>query len=156
ETPDGQWKQVGKLSRPLGGGVSISTRNGIACIGGADAKQCYADCFLLKYKNGRVITSPLPSLPKPCANAAGILVGDTIYVAGGIERPDATSTLNTFWSLDLKNTSAGWQSLKPWAGPGRMLATFGADDKAVYLFSGTDLKTGTDGKPERIWLKDAY
>lgn len=156
ESPDGKWKQVGKLPRPIGGGVSINTRNGIACIGGGDAKQAYADCFLLTCKNGRVATSPLPSLPKPCINAAGVLVGDTIFIAGGIEHPDATSTLHTFWSLDLKNIAAGWQSLKPWPAPGRMLATLGADGKSIYLFSGTDLKSGADGKPERVWLKDAY
>jgi len=156
ETPEGKWKQVGKLPRPIGGGVAVSTRNGIACIGGGDAKQCYADCYLLKYKNGRVVTSPLPSLPKPCANGAGILVGDTIYVAGGIERPDVTSTLNSLWSLDLRNTATGWQTRKPWPGPGRMLATMAAEGESIYLFSGADLKSGADGKPERIWLKDAY
>lgn len=154
--PNGEWKRVGKLPRPIAGGVSVSTRSGIACIGGGDATKCYADCFLLKVKNGSVITTPLPSLPKPCANAACMLVGDTIYVAGGIERPDATNTLNTFWALDLRNTSAGWQVLPTWPGPNRMLATIGAQGGAIYLFSGTNLKPGGDGKPERVWLQDAF
>lgn len=156
EGPNREWKQVGKLPRPIAGGVSVSTRSGVACIGGGDATKCYDDCFLLKVKNGSVITTPLPSLPKPCANAAGILVGDTIYIAGGIERPDAMNALNTFWALDLRNTSAGWQQLPTWPGPSRMLATIGAQDGAIYLFSGTDLKPGGDGKPERVWLKDAF
>jgi N-acetylneuraminic acid mutarotase len=34
----------------------------------------------------------------------------------------------------------------------------GALDGAVYVFGGADLKSGSggDGKPERVWLRDAY
>ena len=156
DKPIGKWERIGKLPRPLAGGVSVTTSSGIACIGGGDADQCYADCFLLEFKKGRLAITRLPSLPKPCANAAGVLLGNNIYVAGGIERPDATSTLSTLWALDLAKTSAGWQELPSWPGPGRMLPTIGAVRGSIYLFSGADLKRDENGKPVRIWLKDAY
>ena len=36
------------LPRPLGYGVSISTDDGVICIGGCDAEQCYAEVFHLE------------------------------------------------------------------------------------------------------------
>jgi N-acetylneuraminic acid mutarotase len=156
ESPKGEWKTVGKLSRPLGYGVSISTSDGVVCIGGNNADGHYADCFLLSWSNRQLKTSPLPSLPKPCANLSGALVGRTIYVCGGIEHPDDTTALNTLWSLNLDQTAAGWQQQAPLPGSGRMLATAGTVGDSFYLFSGAGLKAGPDGKPVRVWLQDAY
>jgi N-acetylneuraminic acid mutarotase len=67
ERPDGDWKLAGTLPRPLGYGVSVSTKDGVICIGGSDAQRHYADVFLLRRENGELKTSPLPSLPRPCA-----------------------------------------------------------------------------------------
>jgi N-acetylneuraminic acid mutarotase len=158
EKADGEWKSVGKLPQPMAGAVALTTEDGVACFGGGDAKRCYDDSFVLRYENGGLDVQPLPKLPKPCVNAAGVLLGSTVYIAGGIERPDATATLKTFWSLDLGKPSAGWRELEPCPGPGRLLSTMGTLDGAVYLFSGADLTPGrgSDGKPERVWLMDAY
>ena len=158
EQPTGQWKIGGKLPRALAGGVSVTTSDGIACLGGGDADRSYAECFLLQWREGKLETKSLPKLPRACANFAGVLVGNTIYVAGGMEHTNDSSTLKTFWSLDLKNQSDGWRELDVWLGPGRMLATMGAQDGAIYLFSGADLKPSQSAgeKPERVWLRDAY
>jgi N-acetylneuraminic acid mutarotase len=107
--------------------------------------------------NGRALEfSPLPALPKPCANACGALVGRTIYVAGGIETPSATTALKTFWALDLTVAEPLWRELEPWPGPERMLAVAGANDGAFFLFSGAKLRAGADGKAVREYLRDAY
>ena len=154
--PSGRWSNVGKLPRPIAGGVSVTTPRGIICVGGCDTTRCYADCFLLKLQNDAVVIDNVPPLPRPCANAAGVLMDGTIYVAGGIDQPTATAALKTFWSLNLDNFEAGWRELSPWPGPARMLATIGTANGCIYLFSGADLNPGKDGKPERVWLKDAY
>ena len=156
ESPDGVWKDAGKLPRPLGYGVSISTNDGLFCIGGSNAITHYADCFRLQWRDGKLNTTSLSSLPKPCANFCGALMGNTIYVAGGIESPTATSTLKTFWSLDLADSNAKWQECEPWPGCSRMLATAAVQDQTFFLCSGTDLKPGADGKPVREYLRDAY
>ena len=39
EKPEGAWRLAGTLPRAIGYGVSITTREGIFCIGGSDAKQ---------------------------------------------------------------------------------------------------------------------
>ena len=108
---------------------------------------------------------------------SGALVGKTIYVAGGIATPDATVALKAFWALDLDDVEGGsrppgtilfrlrdrarrsrstWRELEPWPGRERMLATAGACDGSFFLFGGTALRAGPDGKPVREWLRDAY
>ncbi len=126
------------------------------CIGGSDSKRHYADCFLLNVGNGAAETSPLPALPRPRANACGAQLGNTIYVAGGLERPADTAALKTFWSLDLDNIEDGWQELDPSPGAGRMLATAGVQGGVFYLFGGAALEAGSDGTPVRRWLRDCY
>src|SRR4051812_31057183 len=83
ERPDGQWKQAGKLPRPIGYGVSITTADGILCLGGCDQDRHYADCFQMRWTGNDVKFTPLPALPKPCANSCGALINNVVYVAGG-------------------------------------------------------------------------
>jgi N-acetylneuraminic acid mutarotase len=84
------------------------------------------------------------------------LVGQTLYVAGGQESMTATEALKNFWALDLEDESPAWRTLKPWPGPGRILAVAAARGRSVYLFSGAELVVGEDGGTERRYLTDAY
>jgi len=154
--PGGAWKSAGRLPRPLGYGVSITADDGIICIGGSDAAQHYSDVFRLSWKDGALGFAELPSLPKPCANACGALVGRTIYVAGGIETPVATTALQSFWAFNLDEPTPRWRELEPWPGAERMLAVAGVRDGSFFLFSGARLTAGADGKPVREFLRDAY
>lgn len=156
DRPDGAWRVAGKLPRPLGYGVSLSTADGIVCAGGSDAQRHHADCFRLRLEDGHWVTRPLPPLPKPCAHACAVLIGDTVYFAGGTESPLATESLKNFWSLDLSQDNARWRELEPWPGPGRMLAVAGQSEGGFYLFSGAALSAGEDGRPVRSYLRDAY
>jgi len=154
--PHGKWLEAGRLPIPLGYGVSIVTENGLVCIGGSDAEKHSSHVFLLRWENGEIIHQPLPPLPQPCANACGAMLEDVLYVAGGLESPTDTTTLKTFWALDLTQHAPQWQTLEPWPGQGRMLATAGVLNGEFYLMGGCDLKAAADGKAERLWLKDAY
>lgn len=171
EKPTGKWRLAGKLPRPLGYGVSVSFRDGpgicdfdgVVCVGGSDADRHYAEAFIIEWAGPprwqlgpTVLIKPLPPLPHPVANACGALLGNTLYVAGGIEKPDSTSALRTFHALDLGARPPKWRELPPWPGPPRMLATAAAMDGSFYLASGTDLSPGPDGKPVRTYLRDAY
>lgn len=156
EKPDGAWKVAGKLPRPLGYGVSVTHGNGVVCVGGSDAERHFASCFRLEWRAGKLMTKPLPSLPQPNANMSGALLGDTLYVAGGIEKPDSTRTLEKFYALDLAAKQPVWRELEPWPGPARMLGVAAAQDGSIFLVSGTDLSAGPDGKPVRTYLRDGY
>jgi N-acetylneuraminate epimerase len=156
EKPDGRWQIAGKLPRPLGYGVSVTHHGTVVCAGGSDAARHHSDCFKLEWRGGRLMTTPMPPLPRPVANASGALLGNTLYIAGGIETPDATAALKTFYALDLAAEPPVWRALEPWPGPARMLAVAAALDGSFYLASGADLSAGPDGKPVRTYLKDAH
>ncbi len=79
-----------------------------------------------------------------------------LYIAGGIEEPNSTNTLRTFWALDLAAATPSWRELEPWPGPGRMLAVTAVQDGAFYLISGTELSGDAEGKPVRRYLTDVY
>jgi N-acetylneuraminate epimerase len=154
--PDGEWLTGFKLPRPLGYGVSVSTRAGVLCAGGSDAQRHFRDVFRLSWRDGEIETETLPPLPRAMANGCGALVGNTIYLAGGTEKPDATNTLKTFWALNLDEPKPQWQELEPWPGPSRMLAVAGTAGADFYLFSGVELSGDANGNPVRHYLKDTY
>ncbi|WP_341840227.1 hypothetical protein [Chitinophaga caseinilytica] len=89
EDANGGWKEAGKLPRPLGYGVSITTDDGLLCIGGSNAEGHYADVFLLRWKNGALETIPFPPLPFPLANSCGAMAGKKYTWPEGFVRPEA-------------------------------------------------------------------
>lgn len=151
ESKDGEWKSIGHLPRPLGYGVSISTDMGLIIIGGSNEQGHYNDVYRLKYADDSVAYDRLPSLPKPLANSAGVIMDDVIYVMGGTIAPTSTDAENNFWSLNLNDLGAGWNLLESWPGPSRMLSVAGTDGESVYLFSGAHLEEGV-----REYLTDSY
>jgi N-acetylneuraminic acid mutarotase len=156
DKPDGDWKVAGKLARPLGYGVSVTHRDGVVCVGGGDAERHYDDAFRLEWRAGRLVTTRLPSLPKPVANACGALVGDTLYVAGGQEKPDAKDASKTVWKIDLAAAEPEWKEIDACLGGGRILAVAAAFDGAFWLAGGAALVAGKGETVERRYLKDAY
>lgn len=156
EKPRGKWKFAGKLPRPLAYGVSVTHGNSVVCVGGSDAERHYADSFRLEWNGGRLVRTDLPALPKPLANICGALVGNTLYIAGGQERPDSSSTSKAVYRMDLTATKPKWVEVEPCPGGGRMLAVAAGFDGAFWLVGGVTLVAGKGGTPERKYLKDAY
>ncbi len=154
--PDGHWRVAGKLPRPLGYGVCATYRGSVVCVGGSNADGHYADAFALTWREGRLITKPLPPLPQPVANACGALVGSTLYVAGGIRAPDATEALPRVYRIDLAARRPAWTEADPLPGGGRMLAVAASCRGALYVVGGAELVAGPDGKAVRRYLRDAY
>ena len=150
EKPDGEWRVVGKLPKPNGYGVSITTEEGLLVIGGGNATEHFRDVHWI----GKA--TRMPPLPKPCAFMGGCVLDGVVYVVGGIEKPVDTTALNTFWSLDLKKPGAKWQELAPCPGKPRILSCMAAVDGAVFVFSGSALMADAEGKPVRDWLQDAW
>lgn len=98
------------LPRALAYGASVSTPQGIVCVGGENEKGAQADAFLLKWnaQNRQVEFQNLPALPLSLSNALISTKNSKIYVAGG---ESAGKTIAVFLSLDLNNLEKGWQRL---------------------------------------------
>lgn len=150
EKPGSQWKEAGKLPFPLGYGVSVSTKYGLILIGGSNGKGHVSNVFLLQYRNGKIEIEELPSLPFPLANSCGALIGEKIFIAGGLRTPSSPSE-SKFLCFDLRQREGSWKELDSWPGPSRMMAVAGSDGNNFYLFSGAELADGN-----RAYLKDAY
>ncbi len=155
DLPQGRWRAAGRLPRPLGYGVSITTPQGLICIGGSDATRHFPGVFRLFTDTTGVRVEPLPSLPTPLANAAGVLVRETILVSGGSAEPGERTASNHLIALDLKRPAAGWQTLAPLPAAPRFLAVAAADGGDFFLFGGVAL-VQRDGKTVRDYLHDAW
>ncbi|MDB6092831.1 MAG: hypothetical protein JWM32_393 [Verrucomicrobia bacterium] len=153
---DADWIKVGKLPRANAYGVSVTIPEGVICAGGGDARENFADVFLLKWDGRMLSRDQWPALPRPCAFMSGAKVGKTFYLAGGTATPTDTAALSTFWALDLNAPECGWRELPPCPGAPRMLAVAGSIDETFYLMSGVSLKSDAAGKPVRTYLNDAY
>ena len=166
EKPDGDWKEIGKLPRPMGYGISLTWKNGFVCLGGGDAGRNYADAFILKYSAGKLATTSLPPMPAPLINSCGVIAEDILYVAGGITTPTGLSE-NNFWSLDLSAPEKKWRVLTSLPGPSRMLAAAGTEEGKIYLFGGVHLanaqpapagpaRDSAPPPPQREYLTDCW
>lgn len=159
EEKEGEWKKSDiDLPYPLGYGVSVNYNEEVLSIGGSNENQHFNKVFGLEYANGSIkINDQYPDLPVPLAMMSGALVGDAVYIAGGIESADGLPTSH-FYRLDLADSKENWhwRELKTWPGGPRQLSVAASKDGKFYLFSGIDMFTGNDGSTKRSILKDAY
>jgi N-acetylneuraminic acid mutarotase len=152
---DGKWKTLGKLPRALAYGVSITHQHRLIGIGGSDSEKHYPEVFALEYLDRKLKFTELPSLPEPRANAAGVLLEDTIYLIGGQEQPSSELASKTVYRLNLASPEPRWKKLEPFPGVGRIFPVVAAVEGKLYIVSGAELIL-KDGKVTRRYLKDGY
>lgn len=149
-----EWREEGRLPQVSGYGLSLPWRDGFLMIGGGDAKGNFKTVWhVTRPAGGNVTFAGLPDLPKTLAMSAGAVVGNCVYVIGGLETPASNEAADVFYRLDLRNPRAGWETLPPCPGGARFLAEAGALGDTFYLFSGAR-PDGTQAK--RVWLTDAW
>lgn len=77
------WKSIGKLPKAVAYGVSVSTPQGLICLGGNDGNHSLSDVYLISFQGDELKITALSSLPVTLDNMAGCLSENMIYVAGG-------------------------------------------------------------------------
>ncbi|MDB6140652.1 MAG: Kelch repeat-containing protein, partial [Verrucomicrobiaceae bacterium] len=156
DKPDGCWRDAGRLPRSLGYGVSATTSHGMVIVGGSDLQQHHAEAFRLSFKEGRVVTQPLPSLPIALANTCGALVGDELYVVGGNERAGELECVSRAFVLNVEMAGAAWKEIEPIPGSPRYLCTAAGHEGVLYICGGTTLEPAAGGKMNRVYLKETW
>lgn len=134
-----EWKVYDNfLPLPLAYGISIQVPEGLLCMGGCNRTQCSDQVFLIKEDNHSFIIDSIsyPSLPVPLANAAGAMLENRIYIAGGQETMMNERSTRHFYMLDLYEMEKGWQKLPNWPGTSRGYAVCAAQNGKFYLFGG--------------------
>lgn len=140
------WRKVGRLPFPAAYGVSVTTPEGIICIGGNNAGGQLDTVFRIRLVEDDAVLDPLPSLPAGMDNFTGAYAGGRIIVAGGAY--DGKADRKALF-LDFGNLEKGWQPLPDFPGPRRtqpVSALFEKDGEyTFYLWGG--FAGATDGDP---------
>jgi SSS family transporter len=130
------------LPHPIAYGYSITTPNGVLCIGGRDSDNTYSDVFYLKWEkvSESVTIEKLPPLPVPLANFSASIISEKVYVAGGDYMGETT---NHFFSLDISSNDSSdykWTKLPSLPGLSRAYSVLQSQsngkEHGLYLFSG--------------------
>lgn len=143
-----------RLPFPMANGLSVSYMDRILLVGGIGGGQYLRQVFDVRYIGGQIVIDTLVSLPFPMAYAAGAIVGDVLYVAGGRQQPDKVDE-KIFLALDLSGRTAKdeWVLLETWPGPPRRQAISASLGNRFFLFGGF----GTDTTAKKTGVRrDAY
>jgi N-acetylneuraminic acid mutarotase len=146
-----EWRESGEQPETLSYGGSVSTPDGVLCIGGQSEKAASASVWLLSWDGQRVRSKKVSELPEPRMNASAAAIEGVLYLAGGQVSPEAQSAC-----LTLLGYRQRWKEVEPWPGPARILAPMAACGGALYLASGADLYRASSGETKRRYLNDAW
>ncbi|WP_234824052.1 sodium:solute symporter family transporter [Bremerella cremea] len=154
-----QWKDGGKLPRPLAYGASVTTRHGVLCLGGCDAERVYADAFFLQWNGEKIETVPCAPLPQPMAYGQAAMIGQTVYVFGGQAETGLASATNLLWSLDLSTsadfTQLEWKTLAPLPGLTRSFNLVAQQhdgfNDSIYVIGGRREENGQTQFLSDVW-----
>jgi SSS family transporter len=148
-TPSAGWSRVGSLPCALAYGASVTTPEGVVCLGGtSDGKKSEDFAALLTLdENGAVVNSALPPLPVSLDNFAAAYGDGFIYAAGG--QHNGLPNRKAFrlkWPLPSSwfeaQTGAAWEELPEVPGPARVqpcaVVQKGAIGSNFYLLGGFD------------------
>ena len=155
DRPDGAWTRVGSLPGGLGYGVAVTHRGWVVCAGGSDSQRHHTACFRLRVANRGLERESLPPLPQAVANGCGALLGDTLWVVGGQEKPDGPA-LDRVYSLDLGKAGSEWVERARLPGKARILATAGATDTLLVVAGGAALEVTGEKAVRREYLADSW
>jgi SSS family transporter len=146
------WAEAGRLPQSLAYGASVSTPDGVICIGGSDATKHYSGVFRMRAKTGAVEVTKLPPLPIPLANLAAAMVAKRIHVIGGTTQPESTEASQRHFAFD----GEAWQELPPLPAVGRIFPVVASRAGEFFVFSGASLQADSTGKAQRTYLQDAW
>jgi SSS family transporter len=155
--PAGAWRVAGRLPTPVAYGVSITTPEGLLCVGGSSTSRHYRSVFRLNLTTDGVLrVTELPPLPIPLADMGGALLGQVLHLAGGAETPGEQAASARHFSLDLARPETGWIEREPLPGPARIQPLAAALDGRFHLCGGAALEPNAEGRIARVYLADAW
>jgi SSS family transporter len=75
----------------------------------------------ISWDHKKLLSVELPPLPKAVVGAGAAIVGQKLYVVGGTPSIRSHEALRDVYSLDLTDPKAGWQTIPPLPGSGKIL-----------------------------------
>lgn len=133
------WKKIGELPVEAAYGVSVSTPQGIICVGGTNQNGALSSVISISLdkKGTAAVVDSLPSLPCTIDNMGGTVLNRCLYIAGGNVNGIPS---NTLYCLDLDNPDAGWKQMMDFPGAPRTqpvcVAQCKGKDNLLFLWGG--------------------
>lgn len=144
------------LPIPLAFGTSISTKEGLICLGGQNESRCFTDALSLKWNREKkfIEFTSLPPLPFPLSNASGAQIGKKLFIVGGVYDIDCKKPNRYLLELNLDSLSAPhWVIRSCLPGDPRINAAIATQSnglrQSLYIFGGQNPETKEP-------LEDAY
>ncbi len=127
-------KKLGSLPQPMAYGAAVSVPEHIYLIGGTTPDKSLSSVYDLSFDSkGKLLLTPMPSLPATIDNMGACHLDGIIYVAGGNVNGEPA---NTLFALNLEEQSKGWQKLKDFPGNPRVQPVVAASGDKLYLWGG--------------------
>ncbi|MEE9362718.1 MAG: sodium/solute symporter [Cellulophaga sp.] len=152
---DNKWRLSDKrLPVPLAYGSSVTTNEGILCIGGENNEVTSTAVFLLKYNvsSASIETITYPELPEPLAYSAAVIEGGYVYVVGGKNSKKST---NSFYRLDLEKKKK-WEKLSNFPGAPRAVHAITVQEtettRKIFVIGGRNQKAGKKSETNTTYL----
>jgi solute:Na+ symporter, SSS family len=136
EGKNGGWRQIAIPGAPAFAALA-QDEAGFICAGGLGERVPVATVRRYTVKNGQLAEEKLPDLPVPLAGAGAAVLKGTLYVVGGVTGSfDAVQAEAGAYRLDLKKPEAGWKTLPPLPGVGKVRPTVVSQYGVVQVFGG--------------------
>ncbi len=152
-----------KLPKAVANGASITTSQGVLCIGGNNSKETFSDVFLIKWNktSKKIEIESLNSMPIPLSKMGASKVDNIVYLVGGQESNTGKTTQN-FLSFNLNSTidspAYTWKKRTDFPGTHRMQAVVvgqsNGHQDCLYVMSG--LSYDPAAEKTLVMLSDVY
>ncbi len=136
------WTAGNQYKYNIANGASVTTPDGLLCIGGVNRDKEFSQVDLLSWneKTLQVDITQYPALPFTMSECNATIIGNVVYLVGGCVDGKPS---NKFMTLDLSkkgSSSFDWQILSDYPGETRLqpiaVAQNGAEHAHVYIFGG--------------------
>jgi cyclically-permuted mutarotase family protein len=96
------------LGVPVAYPANVEIPNGLLSIGGENDQGALKRVVCYKWKNRKLHTQSFPDLPVEISSAGAALIGNKVYLAGGISQ---NQPLNSLYCLDISDPAGRWTTL---------------------------------------------
>lgn len=156
DAPDGAWKKLpDKLPAPIAHAACAADKDSVLSVGGVNADGAIKSVYRFRLRGDALITESLPDLPNPLVYGAAAVVGETLFIIGGVTDPASTEPSQACWALRLSGTGA-WERMPDLPGKAGIVPTAGSDGACFYVFGGMSYLPPENGKARPVPLDNTW
>lgn len=131
------WKSLPLEEGRAWAASAISSHHDLILAGGLLSSGPTAKVTRVSLDGEKLAFSDLPPLPKPLAGAGAAIIGEKLYVVGGIS---STNASRDFLMLDLAHPNQGWTTLAPLPGAGKVLPMVASQYDMIEVIGGREAR----------------